>query len=499
MMTAARPLIVRGELQKFIRDLQSYDGEKVVIEALIEGPRGSAKSRPCITFFVWNLMCEFPGCRILVVRKFRSTLSSTFCQEFEQEVVPPEMRADVVGDAQPDHRTHYSHPNGSWCGLVGLDRPSKYKGMNIDVLILEEASELLRAQVEMFTGAVRKFTRRMPWQLILALTNPDAPGHWLNQRALAGKMRRVKTLHKDNPKYFRKDGTKTPEGVAFMDSLNERYTGVAHDREVKGLWRGAEGMVWENYDDTVHIIPYGPHRDLGINRYFGSQDWGFAKAGSLSIWGLDNDGHMTRVAHVYHTKKNSDWWAAWAVTFIQEYHIARIVSDPARPDMIDIQNDRLVEAGHPRITFGADNTRRSTVGGDLAGLDLVRWGFEKDAGTPLQPIVAVPRIRIMQNGLRHAPDAALLAANKPWSGELEIPQYVFARDANGEIVKDQTDSACEDHFCDEMRYAASDNWRRVTKEYVPPEWVPPPGSYAHKFGTPASLAREKARRERDGN
>jgi len=490
MTSLARALSTRGELNKLLRDLRYWTGEKKVLEVLIEGPRGSGKSHG-FARFLWNCCIRYPGCKILVIRKTRESLTNSFCKTFEEDIVPFQDREHVLGSGDRTNRSHYCIGR-SRIVLGGLDKPTKHQSTDWDIVMVEEASEVRWKQVEPFFGAIRQWTRRIPWQLFVCLTNPDAPGNWQNQRAIQGHMRRVVTLHRDNPKWW--DGESwTPQGAAFLKSL-ERYTGVERDRHVLGIWKGAEGMVWDNYDENVHLIPKCKHSELGVNRYFASVDWGYTETGSMSVWGLDSDKRMVRVAHVYHTKRNTDWWADWVIRFMDEYHMTRIVCDPSRPDAIDLFNARLIAAGKQSkgdmIVYGADNRRRATSGGDMAGLDLVRWGFQPDE-------TGVPRIRIMRDCLRHAPDPDLVATNKPYSGEVEIPNYVFDRDTSGEETKDRTDPTCVDHFCDEMRYAAADNWRRNTREYEPPEWVPPPGSFAYQYGTPTSLARERAKRDED--
>lgn len=480
-----RLMVHRGGVLQLRLDLEAIQETTKVLEFVVEGPRGTGKSNG-VAYLAWKLCHAFQNVRILVIRTSRSLLTDTFCKTYEEDVCPGHAS---ISKAQRTQRHEYFFPESrSRIVLGGLDDCQRYYGSDWDVVIVEEAVQFVWKDIEPFLGAMRN--AKLPFHALIYATNPDAPKNWVNRRAIDGHAKRFKCTHYDNPSLWdRAKRCWTTKGRVFMDSLS-RYTGVAKSRHVDGEWKGAEGMVWDNWDEEMHIVPFQPDRAFAIKGYRASVDWGYAEPGSMSIWGVDGDKRLIRVAHCYHTKKNLDWWAQWAVTFMDQYHMTSMVCDPSRPDAIDTFNDWLVKAGHPRIAYGADNTRRSTTGGDLAGLDLVRWGL----GCDVVADVKVPRIRIIKDSLRHIPDPDLVSSGKPWSGEQEVASYVYKRDATDEEIADKTDPSCADHFCDEMRYEASDNWRRVTQEYKPPEWIPPVGTYAHKYGTPESLLRERAKR-----
>jgi phage terminase large subunit len=478
---------VRGELGDCLRRLRNWTGPREVLEVLVEGPRGTGKSRGVDTFLHW-IATTYPGAKILVVRKTRQSLTESFCKTFEEDVLGPVARRLIVGDGDRGNRSHYQYPNGSRIALVGLDRPSKHQSTDWDVIVLEEASELTWRQVMPFFGALRNFVKGIPWQLLIAPTNPDAPRNWLNVRANEGKMMRVVTRHRDNPKWFDND-VETPEGEAFLKSL-ERYTGVERDRHVLGLWRGAEGMVWENFDERIHVIDEPNWRSsLKIVEYRGAMDWGTTHPGCFQVWGIDAAKRMTLVATIQQTGKTPDWWSARAVELIQEFQIRRVVADPSQPGFMTQINDWLTARGAKRIVYPANNKKASSGSGDMGGLALVRWGLERDSA-------GVPRIRMLRNALRGPADPALVAESKPtWVAE-EIPSYVHARDASGEFMYETTDKDLPDDGCDTMRYAATDNWGlSPVAPPLPPEPKPEPWTNAWQFGTPKTLEMARIARE----
>ena len=432
----------RGAVAELMNEIEDYSGEPRVLEYLVEGPRGTGKSRG-VAFFLFELAERYSDARILVIRKTRESLTETFCKTFEEDICPGH---SSIGAGDRTSRHHYQFPNGSRIVLGGLDKPTKHQSSDWDVIFCEEAVELTWKAVEPFFGSLRNW--RMPFQLMLYACNPDAPTHWLNQRAEKGLAKRLKTRHKDNPLLWDLDSeAPTVEGRAFLNDSLKRYTGTAKKRHVDGIWAGAEGAVWENYDPEIHVIDASKRQDgqydlqaLGIKTYIGGMDWGYTAPGSLSVYGRDGDKRLIRVAGVYRTKQQLEWWAERLCELDDEFALDRVMCDPSRPDAIELMNDWLVKHKKPRLCEPADNKKAKSVTGDLGGLDLVRWGLEKDE-------TGIPRIRFLKDALRFGVDTELLEANQPTQGYDEIPGYTFARDAHGEIIDDRTDPDVPDHMC----------------------------------------------------
>ena len=451
----ARRIEHRGAVARLRLELEAVKSSDRVLEYVVEGPRGTGKSNG-VAYLAWKLCRQYPKARILVIRTARSLLTDTFCKTYEEDICPGH---PSIGAINRTHRHEYHFPsNDSRIVLGGLDQPTRYYGSDWDVIIAEEAVQFAWKDIEPFLGSLRN--GKLPFHAIIYPTNPDAPGSWVNRRANDGLAKRMVCYHKDNPSLWdmqTKDWT--PKGRQFMQTL-KRYTGVQYDRHVLGLWRGIEGAVWENYDQNIHIID-APRRadgtpewkELGLKDFFGAMDWGFTAPGSLSIYGRDNDKRLVRVAQIYQTKRQLEWWAERVVELDMEFGLTRIVCDPSRPDAIALVNDHLAKKNLPMLCDPADNKKASSTTGDLAGLDLVRWGFEKDEA-------GIPRIRFVRDALRYGTDPELVAEQKPLCTEDEIPSYAFARDPHGELIHDRTDPDAADHGCDDLRYACAENWKR---------------------------------------
>lgn len=468
--TLKRRIEHRGAAYRMRMELEQLRESESVLEYLLVGPRGTGKSHS-LAYLLWKLCQKNAGVRILVIRTARSLLTDTFCKTFEEDVCPGH---ECIGGGNRVNRHEYFFPaTQSRIVLGGLDDQNRYYGSDWDLIVLEEAVQFTWKEVEPFLGALRN--NKLGWHALIYATNPDAPGHWLNKRANDGLCKRFECYHVDNPSLWDMEKSEwTPKGRQFMGTL-ARYTGVAHARHVLGLWRGAEGQVWETYDERRHVVADIPD---GIIEYRGSIDWGFTDTGVLCVWGITAEKKATLVACWYKTGENLEWWAERVVEANREFGMSRVVADPSRNDAIDLCNDWLVKSGFHRAIFGADNRRASSQRGDLGGLDLVRWGFQTDR-------IAFYSRSVRENNTETTP---------PW---FEIPAYVWLRDARGEVVPDRTDTRCVDHLCDSVRYMATDLWPRQVKIAEPPEPVYAAGTYGAMSGTPRSLMLEKLRRESD--
>jgi phage terminase large subunit len=112
---------------------QCYDKE-----VLIEGGAGTGKTRAVLEKA--NLIADkYPGCRILLCRKTRASMSESVLQIFEDHVLVP--GHPLKSGATRHHRSHYDYPNGSRLVICGLDNPDRIMSTEFDMACLFEATE----------------------------------------------------------------------------------------------------------------------------------------------------------------------------------------------------------------------------------------------------------------------------------------------------------------------------------------------------------------------
>lgn len=494
---------IRGAPWRLLKDLLTYNGPRVVKEAVLDGPGGTGKSRGLGHVF-YALMDRYPGLRILVTRKTRESLTDSFLQTWEDDVVPP--NHPMLSGASRNNRHNYLFGNGSEMVLGGMDKPAKLYSTSFDIWYCQELFEFTEDEWQRARRALRKWSHpELKFQLLVGDTNPDAEDHWINVRFQEGKTQRYQSRHVDNPALW--DAVNQcwqPEGSAYLESLDslkfsDEVPGVLYRRLRLGEWCSAEGVVWETFDQATNEIdrPELATKQkegesdadfrrrcalelatvLDIRWFFAAVDWGFTEPGSLSVYGVDGDKRIYLVAHIYRTGQDIPVWANWAVELHREFTLRAIVCDPSRPDAIASFNDALgvPRDGPMRIARGANNAKTTSGVGDMAGLDGVRVRFRK-AGD------GKPRLMFLRDSLRFGRDEKLAKEKKPYYGPREVPSYIYLARDDGRPTKEQTDPRCSDHFCDELRYACAfvDGGYDLAPLPAPTNF--PPTSYGAQLG-----------------
>lgn len=411
-------------------------------EVLCEGPAGTGKTTGVLSYAAWCAE-NHPNIRQLFTHETRVAMSKTVLVTFEREVLPP-THAALRGPTK-ETRTSYKWPNGSETDLIGLDNPDKFRSGQWDQIFVFEATMVQESQYEMLLHRLRNFV--LPWQQIIADTNPDHPQHWLNVRANAGKMTRFLSRHQDNPRYWdRETQTWTPEGQNYVVERLGALSGVRRARFLLGQWAAAEGAIWESFDPARHVVdaePTYPDQDGQTSSkcryYVGSVDWGFRAPGVFQVWGVTGDGDMYLVHEIYRTQQNIDWWAEKIDAAWRKWKLRAVAADPEEPGNID----KVRRMGVPIQPAFNDW---------MPGVDAVRKRIDDR------------RMFIVRDCLESA-DQSLSDDRKPTCLEQEIPGYVYAKTKDGRPIKEAADPGVPDHACDAARYAVA--W--VDRFHVRPE------------------------------
>jgi len=405
-------------------------------ELLISGPAGTGKSRACMIKLHLAAL-KYPGADLLVVRKTAKSLSSSFTTEWES-LIREALQAGIVRFWGPTPRrpAQYRYSNGSTVTLGGLDDPIKIMSTQRDIIYVQEATEVRQPDWDAMNTRLR--AGNLPYQQLLADCNPDAETHWLKQRANGGKTTLLISTHRDNPRYFTADGKPTEVGAAYLDRL-DNLTGVRLLRLRDGLWAAAEGIIWESWDPTVHVIP---RKDI-------PWDW-------PRIWSVDFGMRHPFV------------WQAWAVApdgeliRYREIHMSgRIVEDHARQIMSlvrpgSVWNDKArrwdggqwVEPKPQKILCDHDAEDRETL---ARYLDMNNSPADKRVKPGLEAVekrLRDRRVLFMEGSLVEV-DQQAVDERRPTCTEEEIPGYVWD-DAKEAPVKEDDDG------CDTLRYVVAD-------------------------------------------
>lgn len=429
---------------------------------LIEGRRGTAKTRSILTLLVCRAI-RYPKSRWLLWRRTRVRLAETVQETLEDQVLP--LFRIPFRPIDRSSRTHYDLPGGSKFLLMGMDDTARGQSLEIAGGYGAEAGEVTNKDVVLsLVGAMRQDCG-VPYHQMICDVNPVEPTHWSNQiaapagnelrairnpedyrRLLAfnaapppeGRWKRIITTPYDNPGYFNpKSWEWTPRGKSYYDGLGH-LTGHQRKRWLDGLWAAREGVVFPEFDSEAHVIDdFEPPTDWPMVLAF---DPGYGTTAVLWI-AIAPDGSHFVVDEIYEGGKS------------MEAHCSEI-------------HRRNKAAGrNVRRYFGDPNEMFSTraQGPSCAkqaldyGLRFVPWPADKgsafDAG--------VEHIRhVLANGLKSPPVSPRLYICRKCIGlQNNLSAWAYKRNANGELLPGADSyEKMNDHAIDCLRGTLQSNF-----------------------------------------
>jgi phage terminase large subunit len=436
-------------------------------EILVSGPAGTGKSRACLEklhFCAEN----YPGMRGLILRKTKESLVESALVTWEQEVVPADHPC-LRGPARASRRS-YKYPNGSEIIVGGLrqsgkDMTQKVMSTQYDLAYIQEAVELSVEEWEKVTTRLRN--GKMPFQQLIADTNPDAPTHWLRKRCEAGRTVPLESRHEENPVLWdreKKCWTEGPRGgVEYMGKL-DRLTGNRLQRLRYGRWVQAEGVVYREWDRAQHIIDL--HKGIPTDwPRFMSVDFGYTNPFVAQWWAQDHDGRLYCYRQIYLTGK------------IVAEHAQRIKLLNARDWPIKApQAPRVVVCDHDT---GDMATLRKELGWRIEpARKSVDRGIEAVKARLMKAGDGRPRLFFIRGNLDQR-DLELDDAKRPTCTEEEMDCYVLDAEKD-EPVKEN------DHGADAMRYMVM-YFERDTPSLSPTVAVPGFAQRQKDYGKPGKM------------
>lgn len=420
----ARPAIVR--------ELMTARDRRI----LIDGPLGTGKSRLLLEKL--RACClKYPGCRWLLLRSVRKWLTNSALVTLEEKVLEPGLL--VPDRIRRENRSEYRFRNGSIIVVAGLDDPQGVFSAEYDGAVLIEGIEIDQDTGEKVDGRLRY--GRMPYQQFLIDCNPGAPTHWLKRAADTGWLRRLPMRHRDNPALFLPDGsTLTRMGREYLGRL-DGLTGVRRRRLRDGEWVQAEGVVFEGWDSTVHVVaPFPIPRHW---RRYWSIDFGFTNPFVWQWWAEDDDGRLYLYREIYRTRGLVSDHAvaglramhAWDETLQQPCWID---ADDPRPAAVLCDHDAEDRATFERVVKIPTEPAPKAVD---AGL--------QDVADRLKPADdGKPRLFVFRNARCHEPDPELLQSAKPTCTADEVDSYIW----DPACKKGERPLKQDDHGMDALRY-----------------------------------------------
>lgn len=424
---ATRDVEVRGAAQRMFQDTTSD-------EIVLAGQAGTGKSLAAL-YRVHHAALHWPGANCLILRKTARTLGSTTLKTFEKRVIAPEWKKTVTWfGGSTREPASYRYENGSAVAVAGMDAPDKIMSSEYDLIFADEMTELLLEDWEAASSRLRNGV--LPWQQLLGACNPSHPKHWAKERSTDGPLLMLTSRHADNPAYAYEDGSLTPAGESYIRGRLGNLTGLRRLRLLDGIWAAAEGIIYDEWDDAVHLVdPF----DVPPNwpRWW-SVDFGYTNPFVLQCWAEDPDGRLFLYRELYQTG------------VLVEDHARKILSIVA-PDGV------WIEPKPQGIICDHDAEGRATLERHLG---MSTRPAKKAVSVGIQAMQVRlrpagdgrPRMFVMRGALVER-DEALAEASRPLSFADEIGGYVWAPSKDGKPQKEEPLKA-DDHAMDAARYLA---------------------------------------------
>ena len=391
-------------------------------EVLIPGGAGTGKTRGVLEKLHLYLL-KHKGTRGLIVRKTRASMTESVLVTYETHVA---LAGVTVGTNLRRTRSAYEYTNGSTLVVGGMDNADRIMSTEYDIIAVFEATELSEDDLEKLTTRLRN--GKGPYHQLIADCNPAAPTHWIKRRGDRGQMAVFPSTHRDNPRLW--TGTDwTPEGRRYLASLDS-LTGHRRARLLDGRWAASEGLVYPEFDASVHVIQAMPEGWQSWRR-IRSMDFGYVHPFVCQWWAIDGDGRMYLYREIYRAKRTTDDHAAQINQLSQGESYDATVTDHD-PDVRGI----LAKAGIQSVLAEKNH---------IAGRDAVhaRLRLQGD-GRPRLYVLAGSTVEI---------DGDLYERKRPTSTLAEFDSYVYPPGRDGKAEKEEPVKECDDGM-DAMRYAA---------------------------------------------
>jgi PBSX family phage terminase large subunit len=392
-------------------------------EVLVPGPAGTGKTRGVLEK-VHLYLLKYPRTRGLIVRKTRASMTESVLVTFEGKVA----RAGCTLTNQARRtRSAYDYDNGSTLVVGGLDNPDRIMSTEYDIIAAFEATELSEDDWEKLTTRLRN--GKGPYHQIIADCNPAAPTHWLKRRADRGQIVTFESRHRDNPTLWDEASNDwTEQGRKYLATLSS-LTGHRRARLLDGRWAAAEGLVYPEFDPTIHVVKAMPPGWESWPK-IRSIDFGYIHPFVCQWWAIDGDGRMYLYRELYHSKRTVADHARRINELSRGETYEATVTDHDAEDRAT-----LAAAGIQSVAANKDHR----TGRDAVHARLAKQGDGR------------PRLYLL-DGCSVETDAELYTAKRPTSTLAEFDCHAYPPGQDGKAAKEEPVKQFDDGL-DALRYA----------------------------------------------
>lgn len=380
-------------------------------EVIISGPAETGKTRAALEKLD-ALMWKYPGAQAVMIRKVYNDMHGSCIQTYENKVLG--YRPDETSPVKKyggEKAQFYDYPTSSRLWIAGLDKPSKVLSSERDFAYINQAEELNLNEWETITTRVTGRAGNSPYSQTFGDCNPSYPKHWIKHRQ---SLTLLHSRHEDNPTLYDRRGNLTNQGKRTMDVL-DNLTGNRKERLRYGRWVQAEGVVYPQFDERIHIL----------DRFDIPEDWQKVRVIDFGLvhpfvcgwWAIDEDGRAYLYREIYMTGRTVATHAKQIISLSEGEYISNTICDHDAED-----RQTLAENGIPNIPAKKD----------------VLWGIGKVQDRLKKQADGRPRLFFLRDSLVEI-DQAQLEQRKPIKTVDEFGGYIWANTQKEQPVKKDDD------------------------------------------------------------
>jgi PBSX family phage terminase large subunit len=279
-------LLLTGKQSAAWRDILEAPGVRRILFD------GGARSGKTALICAWLAVeaARYPGAPILIARKHRDHAKDSLYNDTLRKLLGRRREWRFRdGDLEIHHR------NGSFLRVEGLDdaaRTDKVLGTEYAHIFLNEATQLSWGSAT--TVLTRLAHGSVPVRKLILDCNPKSQRHWLYKAGVLNVDPDTSKPLPDADVWRRQHWTPYDNPHLPADTLVtlEALPGVQRRRMLKGEWCEAEGAVYEEFDEDVHVwkgpLPAGHQAWRKVRGI----DFGYTNP-FVCLWGLvDPDGRL---------------------------------------------------------------------------------------------------------------------------------------------------------------------------------------------------------------
>jgi terminase large subunit-like protein len=309
---------------------------------------------------------QYPKAQALMVRKVRNDMDASCIQTYKKIIA----RRGGVTTYGGEKAQWFDYSNGSRFWVAGLDNPGKALSAEYDFIYPNQVEQLSKDDWETLTTRCTGRAGNCDTPQIIGDCNPGPEDHWILKRE---SIKRLDSLHVDNPRLYDDDGNLTDAGSLSMKTLMA-LTGIRRERGYLGKWVGAEGQFFEEWDDERHVCE--PREIPADWRVWGSLDQGYAHNTAFGLF-TENDGIIYLIAEHVRNK--------WLVP-----HHCKAIRRQMERVKVAQSRVRQIVTGHDSFQKRSDGNGKSIAeqyaeardpeDGSFIGLTLERATIDRIAG-----------------------------------------------------------------------------------------------------------------------